>query len=94
MSALATVLAPSRAPGRWTANLVVLAGFAVTGVVLATLTPSAAIGVTFLLAGFLALVVPAVTGDGRAGLLLASALVMFAGLVVLYGPALLKVVPL
>lgn len=79
---------------RWVVDLVVLAGFALTGLAIASLLPSAAIGVALLTAGFVSLVVAGVTRDPRAGILLGATLVMFAGLAVTYGPALVKVVPL
>lgn len=79
---------------RWVVDVVVLAGFALTGLAIASLLPSAAIGVTFLAAGFVSLVVSGVTRDVRAGILLGAALVVFAGTAMTYGPALAKVVPL
>lgn len=79
---------------RWVVDLVVLTGFALTALAIGSLLPAAAVAVTFLAAAFVALVVAGVTRDVRAGIVLGSALVMFAGVAMTYGPALAKVVPL
>lgn len=94
MSAPSAEAPPRVRQHRWVVDLVVLAGFALTGAAIASLLPTAAVGVTFLAAGFVSLVVSVVTRDLRAGLVLGGALVAFSGLAMTYGPALSQVVPL
>lgn len=79
---------------RWVVDLAVLAAFATTAAAIGALLPAAAVGVAFLAAGFVSLVVSGVTRDVRAGVTLGASLIVFSGLAMTYGPALSKVVHL
>lgn len=90
----ASTPAPVNRQDRVLADVVVLAGFAVTASAVGNLLPAAAIAVTFVVATFIALVVSGVTRDPRAGLVLAAALVTFTGVAMTYGAQVAQVVPL
>ena len=79
---------------RWAPNLVVLAGFALTGTALGTMLPIAAVALTFVVATFVGLVVGGMTRDSRAGVVFGASVVVFAGAAMTYGPALASAVPL
>ena len=70
---------------RLVADLIVLAGFAFTGMVLVTLLPAAAVGATFLAALVTGGLAGGITRDGRSGFVFGAAMILFAGLVLVYG---------